>query len=91
MNIGIDLNGDGAWPDLPSRNIQHIAVGEPLRVAFDPTHNDVIIRIDIPDTQNTVIARVPLEQFLAATAAFEAMTKSRFVLRNADMIGTVEE
>lgn len=71
--MSVNLNGDGAWPDLRSKRIIHLDEGETIQVcALDggmaSGKPSVCFRIDLPDGR-VVLAETSARLFVMAAAA----------------------
>lgn len=73
----INLNGDGAWPDLGEKPFIHLGNGAPpIRVivldrGMTSGRPSVALRLDLPDGQ-TVVAETSARLFVTAARAVEA-------------------
>lgn len=77
IGLTVKLEGDGAWPDLRTKNFIHVANGAPpIEVAvldggLASGRPSVAIRIELPDGQ-TVVAETTARLFVTAGRAIAA-------------------
>ena len=69
--LNINLNGDGAWPDLKDKPVIHLGEGAPpiglvvLDGGMSSGRPSVALRLELPDGQ-TVIAEMSARLFCSA-------------------------
>lgn len=77
ISMTINLNGDGAWPDLQGKTFVHLSGGAPpIQVAvldrgMTSGRPSVALRFELPDGQ-TVVAETSARLFCSAARAIMA-------------------